>query len=98
MVFSSRDLSVIGYANGFTLWHLRTIDPAPRVGSESYFNGAAHMFRAGDFILVNAGGRSCPAHGMLVVIGIEKGAVEVRQLTAVPGRVNNNTSADRFSE
>ncbi len=98
MAFSSRDLSVIGYANGFTLWHLRTVDPAPRVGSESYFNGAAHMFRPGDFIFINAGGGSCPAHGLLVVIGIDKGDVEVRQLTAVPGRVKNSKPADRFSD
>jgi hypothetical protein len=97
MAFSSRDLSVIGYANGFTLWHFKTSDPARRVGAESYFNSASHMFRIGDFIMVNAGIGSNPAHGLVVVVGIERGEVMVRQLSAIPGIVKNKNREDNFA-
>jgi len=97
MPFSSRDLSVIGYANGFTLWHFKTIDPARRVGSEHYFNSAAHMFRIGDFVMVNAGIGSNPAHGLVVIVAIDRGDVQVRQLTAIPGIINNKSREDGFT-
>ena len=89
MPFSTRDLSVIGYANGFTLWHLKTTDPARKVGSKHYLNSAAHMFRVGDFILVNAGIGTLPAHGMIVIVAIDRGDVDVCQLAAVPGVQKN---------
>ncbi len=95
MSFSARDLSVIGYANGFTLWHFKTSDPARKVGAESYFNSAAHMFRVGDFILINAGIGSAPAHGMLVVVAIDHGDVMVRQLSAIPGERKKGCRARR---
>ena len=28
MAFQTKDLSVLAYANGFTLWHYTTADPA----------------------------------------------------------------------
>ncbi len=49
----TRDLSVLGYANGFTLWHFVTDDPAPELQAMGYFNEAAEMFRPGDLILAN---------------------------------------------
>ncbi len=97
MPFSARDLSVIGYANGFTLWHFKTSDPSRKVGAESYFNSAAHMFRVGDFILINAGIGSMPAHGMIVVVAIDRGEVEVRQLSAIPGVVNKGCREDNIA-
>ncbi len=31
MAFQTKDLSVLAYANGFTLWHYTTADPGRRL-------------------------------------------------------------------
>lgn len=53
MAFQARNLSVLAYANGFTLWHYTTVDPAESVAGAGYFDPAAEMLRAGDVILAN---------------------------------------------
>jgi hypothetical protein len=50
MAFESKNLAVLAYANGFTLWHYQTADAAAGVDSAGYFNGAAQMLRVGDII------------------------------------------------
>jgi hypothetical protein len=67
MPFDSRELSVLAYANGFTLWHYRTADPAGRVvaeptaaGETPYFAGADELLREGDQIIVNLQGGNRP--------------------------------------
>ncbi len=57
MPYTARDLSVLAYANGFTLWHYRSPDPLPRLMSDDYFAPGREMFRLGDFLMVNAGGQ-----------------------------------------
>lgn len=65
MAFESRELSVLAYANGFTLWHYRTEDSLetltrqPSDITRGYFDAAWEMVRSGDQIIVNliAGGR-----------------------------------------
>ena len=54
MAYQSKNLSVIAYANGFTLWHYTTIDPAATVDTVGYFNSASDMLRVGDIIMINA--------------------------------------------
>ncbi len=51
MSFAARDLSVLAYANGFTLWHYTTADDA--VTAAGYFNDASDMLRVGDVIIAN---------------------------------------------
>jgi hypothetical protein len=51
MAFAARDLSVLAYANGFTLWHFTTPDAV--VTGAGYFNGAADMLRVGDIVVAN---------------------------------------------
>ncbi len=61
MTFRSRELSVLAYANGFTLWHYRTEDDAATVlasvtGVEEiggYFDSACELLRTGDRIMVS---------------------------------------------
>ena len=48
MAYLSKNLSVLAYANGFTLWHYATADLAAEVDTAGYFNAAADMLRAGD--------------------------------------------------
>ena len=51
MAFSSKDLSVLAYANNFTLWHYTTLDAA--VTGAGYFNASADMLRVNDLIVAN---------------------------------------------
>jgi hypothetical protein len=59
MAFKLRDLSVLAYANGFTLWHYKAREDDLRtVGAPVFFNDAGDMMSAGDHIHVSgaAGG------------------------------------------
>ena len=52
--FKASDLSVLAYANNFTLWHyVSEIDDNETVFSPHYFDDAADMMRKGDLIIVN---------------------------------------------
>lgn len=60
MSFTAADLSVLGYANGFTHWHYRTADrldqvlrPVAGANDNAYFAPAAEMLRPGDQITLN---------------------------------------------
>lgn len=85
MAYSSKTLSVLGYANGFTLWHYSTPDPAGTVDSSGYFNAAAEMLRVGDFILANTGVGGTPQHGIFVVAASRNGVVDLADLTPLGG-------------
>ena len=58
MAFLSKDLSVLAYANNFTLWHYTTVDTQITVTTAGYFNNAASMVRVNDLIIttMNTGG------------------------------------------
>ncbi len=49
MAYQSNDLSVLAYANNFTLWHYTTTDA--NVSIEGYFDKAADMLRVNDLII-----------------------------------------------
>lgn len=59
MAFALRNLSVLAYANGFTLWHYKSSDEQRLASRPSYFEGAGDMLSPGDIIMVSAsdGGR-----------------------------------------
>jgi hypothetical protein len=60
MAFAIRNLSVLAYANGFTLWHYKAgRDPLEQVGARDFFADAADMLAEGDMMMVSAadGGR-----------------------------------------
>ena len=55
MSFAVRNLSVLAYANGFTLWHYKPdTDPLPSVAEPGYFDEAIDMLASGDMVLVSA--------------------------------------------
>jgi hypothetical protein len=60
MDFAIRNLSVLAYAQGFTLWHYKaaglTLDRTQRAG---FFNSAADMIGTGDMMLVSAADGGC---------------------------------------
>lgn len=69
------DLSVLAYANNFTLWHYKTIDNA--VTGAGYFNNAADMMHVGDLLIVNIDTDGTPSTKFYIVTGISSGVVTV---------------------
>jgi hypothetical protein len=60
MAFAIRNLSVLAYANGFTLWHYKAgRDRLDLVEKPDFFADAADMLAEGDMMMVTAsdGGR-----------------------------------------
>ena len=57
MSFKIRNLSVIGYCNGFTLWHYKgTNETLTDIAAPGYFADAGGMMALGDQIQVSASG------------------------------------------
>eukprot|EP01037_Dinobryon_pediforme_P001988 gene1988-2024_t len=60
MAFTLRNLSVLAYAQGFTLWHYKHLGKClADVGKAQFFDLASAMLASGDMILISAkdGGR-----------------------------------------
>ena len=54
MSFAIRNLSVIHYANGFTMWHYKAGDDTRSVcRGNNYFADASDMFADGDMICIS---------------------------------------------
>ncbi len=83
MAFKPQDLSVLAYANGFTLWHYTTPDAHTAVRAAGYFNAASHMLRLGDMILANTGVGGAPVAGILLVNANAGGVVDTADMTQV---------------
>ena len=55
MAFAVRNLSVLAYANGFTLWHYKAeAEALGAVAAGGFFEPAAGMMVAGDILMVSA--------------------------------------------
>ena len=55
MAFAIRNLSVLAYANGFTLWHYKSgKDRLETVSGGNYLGDAADMLSGGDLIMTTA--------------------------------------------
>ncbi len=67
MPFKPTDLSVLAYANNFTLWHYTTTDTV--VTSAGYFNNAVDMLRVNDLIIANFNTGTTPTTKFYVVTG-----------------------------
>ena len=55
MAFETKNMSVIAYANGFTLWHYRSDrDEMSLICSDNYFANYKKMCHNGDIVMINA--------------------------------------------
>jgi hypothetical protein len=55
MAFAIRNLSVLAYANGFTLWHYKASgEEQTTVAAPSFFRDAGDMLASGDMVMVSA--------------------------------------------
>ena len=55
MAFTTRDFSVLAYADGFALWHYKSgTDSLDDVARNDYFGDASDMMAVGDMVLVSS--------------------------------------------
>lgn len=69
------DLSVLAYANNFTLWHYKTTESS--VTGNNYFNSASDMMNIGDLIIVNLDTDGSPSTKFYIVTGNASGVVAI---------------------
>lgn len=53
-MFMNKNLSVIAYANGFTLWHYKSSETMKEITDPSYFVPVKTLMHTGDIIIINA--------------------------------------------
>ena len=75
MALKLHDLSVLAYANNFTLWHYKTVDTA--VTGTGYFNNGADMMHVNDLIIANVNTGGSPSTKFYIVTAISGGVVTV---------------------
>ena len=54
MAFQNKNLSVIAYANGFTLWHYSANETLTAITTAGYFDGVKTLMNTGDIVIINA--------------------------------------------
>ena len=70
--FAIRELSVLAYAQGFTLWHYKAgAMPLATIAAPRFFDAARDMISAGDMILVSGVGYG----GVLVCTSADAGVL-----------------------
>ena len=69
------DLSVLAYANNFTLWHYKTDDAV--VTTSNYFDSAADMVNPNDLIIATVDTDGTPATQFYIVSAVSGGVVTV---------------------
>lgn len=53
MSFQNKNLSVIAYANGFTLWHYSANESVATITANGYFNPVRTLMNIGDIVIIN---------------------------------------------
>ena len=80
MAFKPSDLSVLAYANNFTLWHYTTKDNT--VTTAGYFNVSSDMLRVNDLIITGLDTDGSPSTVFYIVTGNTDGVVAVSAFSA----------------
>ena len=95
--FSLRNLSVLAYANGFTLWHYKAMrTPIETVIEQGYFRPAEDMISTGDIIMVSTSDGATmlvvtPTPGVVATSLVRRRAGQCSQ----PTRPSNTTASPR---
>ena len=76
MAFQNKNLSVIAYANGFTLWHYKENATLATITASGYFSSVKTLMNTGDIILINGSNGSS-----IKVVTISEGVVTVGALS-----------------
>ncbi len=75
MAFTASDLSVLAYANKFTLWHYVTVDDD--ITTTGYLDKAADMLRVGDLIIANVDTDGTPVNKFYLVTANDGSSVTI---------------------
>lgn len=76
MAFQHKNMSVIAYANAFTLWHYRSDDTIETIKDPKYFTPMYTLINVGDIIILNCAN----VDGMRRIVSVDKDAVEIAEL------------------
>ncbi|MBR3511215.1 MAG: hypothetical protein IKN73_04100 [Alphaproteobacteria bacterium] len=76
MAFQNKNLSVIAYANGFTLWHYKENVTLATITASGYFSSLKTLMNSGDIILINGSNGTA-----IKVISVSDGVVTVDALS-----------------
>ena len=76
MAFQNKNLSVIAYANGFTLWHYKEAATLATITASGYFSSLKNLMNTGDIILINGSNGST-----IKVVSVAEGVVTVGALS-----------------
>ncbi|MCK5384975.1 MAG: hypothetical protein KAJ29_05310 [Alphaproteobacteria bacterium] len=79
MAFTASDLSVLAYANNFTLWHYTTVDAS--VATAGYFNSVTGMLNVNDLIIANIDTDGTPDTTFYVVTANDGSSVTITAYT-----------------
>lgn len=75
MAFQNKNLSVIAYANGFTLWHYSADEAMSAITASGYFNGVKNLMNGGDIIIIKASNQTS-----IKAVAVAGGVVSVAAL------------------
>lgn len=75
MAYIASDLSVLAYANNFTLWHFTSVDADITTGG--YFSAAVDMLRVNDLIIANIDTDGSPSTTFYVVTSSDGSTVTI---------------------
>lgn len=76
MAFKNKNMSVLAYANAFTLWHYRSEDTIEMIKDPKYFTPLYTLVNVGDIIILNCAN----VDGMRRIVSVDKDAVEIAEL------------------
>lgn len=54
MAFQNKNMSVVAYCNGWTLWHYKSDEPLSEICKVGYFSPIYTLCAVGDIIIINA--------------------------------------------
>ena len=77
MSFSASNLSVLAYANNFTLWHYTSVDDSAAIEGAGYFNSAVDMLRVNDLMVINIDTDGTPSTKFYIVTANDGSSVTV---------------------
>ena len=75
MAFENKNLSVIAYANGFTLWHYAANETNTTISTAGYFNNIKTLMNTGDLVIINASDKTS-----IKAVTVKDGTVSVGAL------------------
>lgn len=76
MAFQNKNLSVIAYANGFTLWHYKANEALATITASGYFSSVNSLMNTSDIILINGSNGTT-----MKSIAVSSGVVTVASLS-----------------